>query len=271
MNKGKMFILSEMKKMARTKSLLIFGILLTVLLLAITMVQLFAMPVTSSFTRFSASFLNVLLFLLPLFTLTMGALSMASDIESRWFSLLKTYPIRMRTYTWGKFVALVGSFTVMLLIGYGLVLVVSSLNVGSTLDYALLSLSIVTIGVFSSISIVVGSLSNNRIQSLSLALGVWAFFLLIYDYLIMAAGSLLSGTLLKTVIIIMTFINPVEWIRTGYIIYSGNATVLGPVYYDFASFFQSSWGVGTYILVTALWVSAPMVLSNVILKRKEGS
>lgn len=256
--------------MVRTKSLFIFGSLLTLLLLSITLVQMFAMPVTSSFTRFSASFLNVLLFLLPLFTLTIGALSISSDIESRWFSLLRTYPMRIGTYTMGKFVALVSSFLIMLTVGYSLVLIVSSVSRGSTIDVLMLSLSVVAVCVFSALSVLIGSLSNSRVQSLSLALGVWAFFLLIYEYFIMAAGSFLSGTLLKNLVIILTFTNPVEWIRTGYILYSGNATVLGPVYYDFSAFFLTVAGKAAYVLVSVLWVVLPLIGSNIILKKKEG-
>ncbi|WP_243290368.1 ABC transporter permease subunit [Bacillus sp. FJAT-47783] len=263
-------IVSEMKKIVRSRSLLIFGLLLMVLLLSITSVQIFALPATSSFTRYSASFLNVLLFLFPLFTLGMGAMSVASDIESRWFTLLRTYPIKIASYTWGKFVALICCFWLIVGMVYGLVLILFSLKGLSHFDFLLFFLSLVIIVIFSSVSILIGSVSQNRIHSLSLALGTWAFFLLIFDYLIMAVGTVVSGTMLKIFVMILTFTNPAEWIRIGYILYSGNATVLGPVYFDFANFFLAPVGICVYLFICVLWVAIPIFVSGKILEKKEG-
>ncbi|UZM99139.1 hypothetical protein OL548_00955 [Lysinibacillus sp. MHQ-1] len=65
-----------------------------------------ALPDMEGFTRQTASFLNVLLFLLPLFIITIGSMSLAGDIESGWFSLLKTYPMKIAQYIIGKYVAI---------------------------------------------------------------------------------------------------------------------------------------------------------------------
>ncbi|MEL3971721.1 ABC transporter permease subunit [Rossellomorea oryzaecorticis] len=263
-------MMTEMKKMARARSLLAFGFLFVLLLVTITSIQMLAMPVTSSFTRFSASFLNVILFLLPLFTLAIGALSIASDVESKWFSLLKTYPIKVRTYLFGKFTALISSFTLMLLIGYGLVLMIHSFGGGSHFDLLLVLLSFFSVAIFSSLSIVAGGLAKDRIHSLSLALGMWAFFLLIYDFIVMSIGTMVSGNLLKLLVLVLTFSNPAEWLRIGYLLYSGNGAVLGPAYYSFTGFFVSPVGIAVYLIVTILWVLLPLVLGTIFLQRKEG-
>ncbi|WP_017378600.1 ABC transporter permease subunit [Paenisporosarcina sp. TG-14] len=270
MTKAQVFVLFEMKKIARSRSLLLFGVLLSVLLLTITTVQLFALPITTSFTRYSASFLNVLLLLIPLFTLSIGALSISSDVDSRWFSLLRTYPMKASTYTWGKFFALFFSFSIMLIISSGLVMMVQALQTLQAFDFLLIILSFFTVAIFSSLSVLVGSLSKNRIHSLSLALGIWAFFLLIYDYIVMAIGTVVSGIILQNLIIFLTFTNPAEWIRIGFIIFSGNSTVLGPLYFNFSTFFLSPSGVIVYGLISILWVIIPIFISGKILYRKEG-
>ncbi|WP_249663508.1 ABC-2 transporter permease, partial [Lysinibacillus fusiformis] len=71
----------------------------------IIVIQQIALPDIEGFTRQTASFLNVLLILLPLFIVSIGSMSIAGDIESGWYSLLKTYPIERRQYIIGKYVA----------------------------------------------------------------------------------------------------------------------------------------------------------------------
>ncbi|WLR41224.1 ABC transporter permease [Bacillus carboniphilus] len=269
MNKLKVFISSEQKSMFRNRTFFLFGLLFTFLLMTITSIQLFSLPPTASFTRFSASILNVLLFLLPLFTLTIGSLSISTDVESKWFSLMKTYPLNMMSYTTGKLISLFFSFCTMLIIGFGFVILFYSLQRGHHLDWLLFFLSIGTVAIFSSLSILIGCLATNRIHSLSLSLTVWAFFLLIYDYMIMSLGTIVSGNLLKNMVIVLTFTNPAEWLRTGFMIYSGYSSTLGPVYYEFSSFFLSPIGMTVYVIISGLWVVIPIFISNFILKRKE--
>ena len=267
MSKMRAFLHFEMKKIIRSRSVFIFGVLFSVLLAAITVVQLYTLPMTSGFTKYSASFLNVTLFLLPLFTLAIGALSVASDLESRWYALLSTYPLNSKVYRWGKWLSLVLSFTLLVSVGYGIVLILHAFYANQAFDVIMMVFAFLTIVIFSAMSILIGSLANKRIKSLTLALGVWAFFLLISDYLVMAIGNFVAGVVLHKLVLILTFINPVQWIRIGYILYSGNSSVLGPAYFNFAEFMSSPLGVGTYIVCSLLWVIVPLWFSGKMLSR----
>lgn len=261
------FLHFEMKKIIRSRSVFIFGVLFSVLLAAITIVQLYTLPITSGFTRYSASFLNVTLFLLPLFTLAIGALSVANDLESRWYALLSTYPLNSQIYRWGKWLSLVISFSLLLSVGYGIVLILHAFYANQTFDIIMMVFAYLTIIIFSAISILIGSFANNRIKGLTLALGVWAFFLLISDYLVMAIGTFVAGVVLHQLVLILTFLNPVQWIRIGYILYSGNSSVLGPAYFDFTEFMRSPLGIGTYTFCSLLWVALPLWFSGKMLSR----
>lgn len=267
MNETRAFFQFEIKKMIRNRSVLIFGALFSVLLTAITVVQFYAMPSSSGFTRYTASFLNVTLFLLPLFTLAIGALSVASDLESRWFALLSTYTLKSQSYRWAKWLSLVLSFALMLSIGYGIVLIIHAFYATLTLDVSMIGFAFLAVAIFSALSIVVGSVAKNRIQGLTIALGVWAFCLLIADYLVMAIGTFVAGVVLHQFVLFATFTNPVQWIRMGFILYSGNSSVLGPAYYDFTVFMLTPLGIGIYIFCSMLWVILPLWVSGKILSR----
>ena len=84
-----MFVKIELKQILRSRWMQLVAFLFTFVFVAIIVIQQMALPDMEGFTRQTASFLNVLLFLLPLFILTIGSMSIAGDIESGWFSLLK--------------------------------------------------------------------------------------------------------------------------------------------------------------------------------------
>lgn len=267
MNKLQSLFLFELKKTMRSKAMVFFALLFTSLLVSITFVQLFALPVSTGFSRASASFLNVTLFIFPLFTLAIGAMSVSSDIESRWYALLSTYPMKTRTYIIAKWLSHVFAFSLVLLIAYSIILIVHSIYGSMTIDSKMIAVALLLVFIFSSIAIAIGSITKTRLQSLTTALGVWAVLLLIVDYIVMALGTLLSGELLKQVTIAFLFINPVQWVRTGYILFSGNGTVFGPAYYNFSTFMVTPAGIALYVLISVLWLIVPLIVAGKFLRK----
>ena len=90
------------------------------------MIQHLALPETNGFTRQTASLLNILLFLLPLFMLTIGSMNIASDKESGWLGLLRTYPLKMSSYVVTKYMALCLVFAGIILFVFAVAFLVGS-------------------------------------------------------------------------------------------------------------------------------------------------
>lgn len=263
----RMFIKLEWKQMLRSRWLQLVAILFIFVFIAIIMIQQMALPNIDGFTRQTASFLNVLLFLLPLFTLTIGSMSVAGDVETGWFNLLKTYPMKIRQYVFGKFIALILSFLFILALAFGVVLAISGVLGGVKLPLEFILIAICLVLIFSSISIFLGSMAKNRLHALALSLVIWALLLLLLSYAIMAIGTLVPGHILQKLTIIMLHLNPVEWLRFTYFLISGQAQVLGPTYYDLIEFYKSI--VGNILLgfVTIFWIVCPLLLANFRLKK----
>lgn len=263
----RMFITLEWRQMLRSKWLLLVALLFAVVFVAIVMIQQMALPDIEGFTRQTASFLNLLLFLLPLFALTIGSMSIAGDMESGWFSLLKTYPLTLTQYIIGKFVALCGAFFFILVFAFSIVLLLGGVLGGVRLPFAFLVLALCLVLICASLSILIGSLAKNRLYALAISLVVWALLLLLLSYLLMAIGTVVAGHVLQKLTIVMMHLNPVEWLRFAYFLLADQATVLGPTYFDVIRFYESPLGNGVFIVVTLAWVIVPLIASVYILRK----
>lgn len=257
----------EWKQMLRSRWMQLVGVLFIFVFTAIVVIQQMALPDSEGFTRQTASFLNVLLFLLPLFLLTIGSMSVAGDIESGWYALLKTYPMTRAQYITGKFMASVCAFLLVVIVAFGFVFMIGGLLGGVRLPFVFISLTIVCIVIFAAFALFVGTLAKTRLYALSLSLVLWAFFVLLLSYALMAIGTVVAGHILQKLTIIVIHINPVEWLRFGYFIFSGQADVLGPAFYGITQFYASPFGYILYGAGTLLWVTIPLLGAAMQLKK----
>ena len=263
-----MFIKLEWKQMLRSRWMQMVGVLFTFVFTAIVVIQQMALPETEGFSRQTASFLNLLLFLLPLFILTIGSMSVASDIESRWLSLLKTYPLTMSHYILGKFIATVFAFFLIVIAAFSVVLLLGGFLGGVTLPPVFIFITVASIFIFSALSVVVGVIAKTRLYALAVALIIWSLLLLLISYALMAIGTVVAGHVLQKITVVVIHLNPVEWLRFGYLLFAEQASVLGPSYFDLIAFYNSTLGNIVYFAVTIAWVIVPLALARLLITRR---
>lgn len=261
-------IILECKQLVRSKWLQIVTALFVVVFTAILMIQQLAMPDAVGFTRQAASLLNILLFLLPLFMLTIGSMNLASDVESGWFYLLKTYPMQTGSYTMAKYIALCIVFTGMTGLAMSVSLLVGGLVGGVSIPWYFVLLTMLMVFIFNAISLLIGSVAKNRLHALAVGLGVWSFVTLILSYIVMAVGTLIAEHLLRAIVILLLHFNPLEWLRFSYFLWSDQTAVLGPAFYEISSFYQTPFGLIFYTMVTCLWIAIPLMLAAYVLKKR---
>lgn len=257
----------ELKQVIRNRWMTMTTILFTLLALSLAAIQQYSIGFIDGYSRPMASLLNLILFVLSLFILSLGSMSVAGEKESGWLRLIQTYPVALSSWLLAKYIALVVSMFTVIAIGFGGSLIVTGLQNDSGILFLLFGLSIGMIFIFPSIAMLIGALSKNRLHALSLGLSLWAVFLLLLDYFMMALGTFLPGFLLKNIIIILTFINPVAFIRTSFLVFSGNGSVLGPAFYSFVTFSESVPGILTYCGITIVWIVGPLLLATHLLGR----
>ena len=259
-------ILLECKQLIRSRWIQIVTILFAIVFTAILMIQHLALPDTGGFTRQTASLLNILLFLLPLFMLTIGSMSIASDRETGWLGLLRTYPLKMGHYVLTKYIALCLVFAGVIVFVFAVALFAGSFFGGLTLPLFAVGITALILFIFNAVSVLVGSLAKSRLHALAMGLGVWSVTSLLFSYIVMAIGTVSSENFLQKLVIVMIHINPLEWIRYGYFVFSEQTAVLGPAFYGISAFYSSPPGFVFFILISGLWVALSLIGATIILK-----
>ncbi|MFP8783285.1 ABC transporter permease [Planococcus plakortidis] len=267
MNSG--FMRLEWRQMLRSRWLQLVGLLFVFVFTAVMAIQQLALPASSGFSRQAAAMFNVQLFLLPLFLLTIGSMNIAGDAESGWLQLLKTYPMKMRRYISGKYMALAGAFLLIALLSMGAVLAISGIAGDLSGMGVYIVTSLLLIFIFSALALLLGALAKNRLHALALSLVFWASWLLLIPYGLMAAGTVLAGHTVKSLIIFNIHMNPVEWVRFCFFLATGNGDALGPAFYGLTGFYTEPLGVATAAAVTASWIVLPLAFAAMALKRRK--
>lgn len=259
-------ILLECKQLLRSRWIQIVTILFAIVFTAILMIQHLALPETNGFTRQTASLLNILLFLLPLFMLTIGSMNIASDKETGWLGLLRTYPLTMGQYVMTKYIALCLVFAGIILFVFAAALFVGSFFGGLKLPLFATGITALILFIFNGVSVLLGSIAKSRLHALAVGLGVWSVVSLLFSYIIMAIGTVSSERILQKLVITMIHINPLEWIRYGYFVFSEQTAVLGPAFYSISKFYSSPPGFVSFVFISSIWIVGSLVTSTIILK-----
>lgn len=259
-------ILLECKQLLRSRWIQIVTILFTIVFTAILMIQHLALPEVQGFSRQTASLLNILLFLLPLFMLTIGSMNIASDKESGWLKLLKTYPLKLSQYIMTKYISLCLVFTGIVVFVFSVTLLVGSFFNGIKIPLFAVGITFLILLLFNALSVLIGSLAKNRLHALALGLGAWSVVSLLWSYIVMAIGTVTSENLLQKMVVLSIHVNPLEWIRYGYFVFSDQTAVLGPAFYEISKFYSSPFGYIIFGLISCLWIVVALIVATVVLK-----
>lgn len=266
---NKEMIRFELKQVMRNRWMTMTTILFVLLAVALAAIQQYSIGSIDGYSRPMASLLNLILFVLSLFILALGSMSIAGEKENGWLALIQTYPVALTSWVMAKYIALITAMFTVISIGFGSSLLLTGLQQDGSILILLFILSVVMVFIFSSIALLIGALSKSRLHALSLGLSLWAVFLLLLDYFLMAVGTFLPSFLLKNIIIVVTFLNPASFIRTSFLIFSENGSVLGPAFYSFVIFSESTIGIIMYGVIALLWILIPLILAVKLLRRRK--
>lgn len=246
--------------MIRGRWMSIFAILFT--LLASIIVYFGSLSGGAGFNRTSASLLNMTLFLIPLIALLAGSTSVAGEKEDGGLSLVMTYPIYIHQLLLGKFFGLLLSLFAVMAIGYGVAGTVMYWAVGGlNLNHFVLffGFSLLLSAVFIALAIFVGMLANNRFQALGYSIFLWAFFVLLYEFVVMGISGMLPPSAVIPVFSASILLNPVELVRVWTIIILKSGSIFGPTLYDLTIWSESLIGQLTFTAAAIGWIALPLL------------
>lgn len=257
----------------RNKWTLIFAVVFAVLVVGISYFGIVAEGFSGmeNFTRTSASMLNLVLYLVPLVSLTMGTLSFTGD--NAIVELLFAQPVSRLEVLLGKLAGLFSSLSISMMAGFlaaGSV-ILSFNGTDGLLAYAsFVLLSLVLALIFLCLAAAIAAANRRMSKAFGVSLFLWFFFVLFYDLLALGTTVLLSGQSSNYFLFASLFGNPVDMVRVATLIILDNVTIFGAAGAALLRFLGGP--VASLILLVGglgLWIAAPLCVAQILIQRQD--
>lgn len=216
---------------------------------------------------------SLTIFLVPLIALLISHDALVGEVERGTMLLLLTYPLARWQVLVGKFAGHIAILAFATIIGYGIAaaslpLTGTSVNPGSVAAFVvMIGASVALGGVFVAIGYLISALAANRGTAAGAAIGVWLFFVLLFDMALLGAlvfdqGSMISAPVLDAALLL----NPADIYRLLNLSGSGSVGTLAGM----AGLADSS-ALTVPVLFTALavWIVLPLAFAGLVFSRRE--
>lgn len=163
-----------------------------------------------------ASLVSLVIYLVPLIALILGYDAIVGEQERGSLELMLSMPISRFEILLGKYLGLAAALASSTVIGFGagLLPLAQALTVGDGYHYAGFVASAILMGLaFLSISMLVSVLAFDRVRASGVAIGLWFFFVLVFDLLLMGALVLSAGRLGSGTFAALLMLNPADVFR----------------------------------------------------------
>jgi Cu-processing system permease protein len=221
------------------------------------------------FERTTASLLNLVLYLAPLLGLMLGTLAMSRDRAGN--ELLFSQPAPRQHILYGRVIGIFCGAALAMLAGFGLagIVVLWEMGAEGLSRYAgMVMLSLALAAVFLSLGALAGVVSASRTRAFGLALGLWFFFVLFYDLLIIGLAFVLRERTANLMIFFSLFGNPVDLVRVSTVLAIGDPSIFGAAG---AALLKFLGGAGrtqaALFFAIAAWFVVPLWLAGRVLRR----
>lgn len=263
----------ELKINVRNKWTLVFTLVFAALALAISYFGLVTEAVVGfqGFTRTSASLMNLVLYLVPMISLTMAALSFTGEKGAS--ELLFSQPVTRSEILMGKLTGLFMSIGAATLFGFGLAGLVIAAQVGIEGMWrylALVGFALLLAASFLSLGAMTAIFAGGRAKGVGFSVFVWFFFVLFYDLLVMGAAFLLQEHTANQFIFLSLFGNPVDLGRVGSLIAMGDPAVFGYAGVALIKFLGGTAPANLALIGgLVMWIVLPLLVADRVLKRQD--
>lgn len=213
------------------------------------------------------------IFLVPLIAMLLAYDAIVGEVDRGTMALLLSYPVSRWQIVVGKFIGHLVILTLAITVGYGAAGIAlqaahGSADLSAWEPFLFLIIASVLLGAsFLAMGYLISAVVRERATAAGIAIGVWLFFVVIYDMALLGVlvadqGRTVTATLLNTVLLF----NPSDVYRllnlTGYeniSMYSGMAGLSG----------QAGLSVPVLVLAQILWIAVPFSLAAAFFKRRQ--
>lgn len=216
---------------------------------------------------------SLTIFLLPLIALLVSHDAIVGEMERGTMLLLLSYPVARRHVLLGKFVGHVAVLAFATVLGYGAAAVALAAT-GAVIDAAswiafarMIGSSVLLGAAFVAIGSLVSALAQQRATAAGIAIGIWLFFVVVYDLallglLVADQGRLISAGTLNALLLL----NPADVYRVFNLTGSANVSVFSGM----AGLADTVTLAPLTLLATLVgWALLPLTLAGFAFARRE--
>jgi len=215
---------------------------------------------------------SLTIFLLPLIGLMLSFDAVVGEVERGTMLLLLSYPVARWQVMTGKFLGHLAILAFATIIGYGTAGCVAAFS-GENVDpeawiaFATMTGSSIVLGsAFLAIGYLISTCVRERATAGGIAIGVWLFFVLIYDMallgLLVGQGEAISGGIFHALLLA----NPADAYRLFNLGGFENVATLSGTIGMMADVKLPAWALGS---VQIAWVIVPLCIAGFLFKKKE--
>lgn len=201
------------------------------------------------------SLLNIVLILIPLASIIFGTLYIYNARE--FVEMILAQPIQRRVLFLGMFGGLVLPFAGAFIVGAGIPFIIHHQEYSATL-LTLFICGIVLTVVFIAIACWIATTFDDKASGIGVAFGVWLFFSVVYDGLVLLIITTFSDYPLETPTIALSVLNPIDLARIIVMLKFDIAALLGYTGAVFEKFFGTINGILISGCALLLWIVLPL-------------
>lgn len=209
------------------------------------------------------------LYMLPLITLIIGTNGFYSNKD--YISLLISQPLSRNEIYLSKICAYILIISIFYLLGIlpsFIIRIDTYSDIISGISYMVLS-SIALISFFSCLSVMIGSIINNKLHGILAVIIIWIFYAFVFDFILILILIYFKDYEIQSQILTLTFLNPISLARIQILFYMDNPLILGFSGSIFRSFFDSSTSIILCFIGNTLWTILITLIGLQNFKKKD--
>ncbi|MCZ2356005.1 MAG: ABC transporter permease [Bacteroidia bacterium] len=215
-------------------------------------------------TKGIATLLNIVLLIVPLFSLVFSTIYIYNSSE--FIELLLSQPIQRKTIWLSIFAGLMTCLVISLAVAIGLPLL---LFVDIDLAIMIMVMAALVAGVFTALATLCSILSRDKAKGIGYAVMAWLLLAFFFDVLILFLLFQFADYPIEKPAVVLVSLNPIDLARILILLKLDISSMLGFTGAVFRSFFGNNLGMVMAILMLFLWIILPVWASTKIFGKKD--
>lgn len=207
------------------------------------------------------SLVSLVIYLVPLIALLLGYDAVVGERERGSLDLLLSQPLTRGELLLGKYLGLASALAVSTIAGFGLVGILLSYGIGlaALARYGVFVVSTLLMGfAFLSMAVLLSVTAANRVAASGMAIGLWFFFVLIFDLLLLGGLVVAATSPLSSALPVLLLLNPADVFRIINVYAMEEVRALYGLATVMPSEISNLWVLGAAMLI---WITAPLALA----------